>query len=170
MDIELPGISGIECVSALKSVLPEVRVVMLTAHGDEESVFKSIMAGADGYLLKPATRAQVLKAIREILAGGAPIAAPIARRMLDYFHAGQAGTRRPARLNAVLELQNLSPREHEVLSKLADGWSVKELAGALDITWETARHHINNIYDKLHVHSRTEAILKFLGHAPSGPG
>lgn len=170
MDIKLPGISGIECVSALKSALPEVRVVMLTGQSDEESVFQSIMAGADGYLLKPSSCAEVLQATREILAGGAPISAPIARRVLDYFHTGQTGAMRPARLNAVLELQSLSAREHEVLSKLAGGMSVKAVAGALNITWETVRHHISNIYDKLHVHSRTEAILKFLGHPSSGPG
>lgn len=169
MDIELPGISGIECVSALKSMLPETRVVMLTAHGDEERVFQSIMAGADGYLLKPTNREQVLNATREILAGGAPISPPIARRMLDYFHAGSRGVRRPARVNAVLELQTLSAREREVLARLAEGLSVKEVADVLGITWETARHHISNIYDKLHVHSRTEAILKFLGRPAPSP-
>lgn len=168
MDIEMPGISGIECVSALKSALPEVRILMLTAHDDEETVFKSIVAGADGYLLKPVGRAQVLKAVREILSGGAPIAPSIARRMLDYFHPHQQGGQRPARMNAVLELQSLSTREHEVLAGLADGKSVKEVADALQISWETARHHISNIYQKLHVHSRTEAILKFLGHSQAG--
>ena len=168
MDIGLPGISGIECVSALKSALPEVRVVMLTAQADDDSVFQSIVAGADGYLLKPSNRTEVLQATREILAGGAPISPRIARRVLDYFHSCATDVKRPARLNAVLEMQSLTARENEVLSRLAAGLSVKEVADVLGITWETARHHISNIYDKLHVHTRTEAILKFLGHPPAG--
>ena len=168
MDINLPGISGIECLRQLKAALPKVRVIMVTVYDDNDNLFQSLLAGADGYLLKRATRLRLLESVREIVGGGAPISPSVARRMVEYFHQLQGQEqRKPAEAAAVaMDLQGLTGREQEVLAKLAAGFAPKEVAAELGISWDTVRNHITNIYAKLHVHSRSEAILKYLGRKP----
>lgn len=170
MDINLPGISGIECLREIKKVLPNVRVVMVTVYDDDDRLFESLVSGADGYLLKRATRNRFLEAVREIVNGGAPISPKIARRMVEYFHQMHSGkAAQPAASPAVeMELQELTTRETEVLAKLAEGLAPKEVASELKISWDTVRNHTTNIYSKLHVHSRSEAILKYLGRKAPG--
>jgi DNA-binding NarL/FixJ family response regulator len=165
MDINLPGMSGIDCLKLIKKTLPNVRVVMVTVYDDDDRLFESLVSGADGYLLKRATRNRFLEAVREIVTGGAPISPKIARRMVEYFHQMHSGKgAQPASSPAAeLELQELTMREIEVLAKLAEGLAPKEVAHELQISWDTVRNHITNIYAKLHVHSRSEAILKYLG-------
>jgi DNA-binding NarL/FixJ family response regulator len=164
MDIHLPGMSGIECVRRLKTLVPRLRVVMVTVYEDSDTLFQSLAAGADGYLLKRSTRVRLLDAVREIAGGGAPISPQMARRMVEYFHQlkGQAPGRTAASAAAAVDLQELTAREHEVLAWLAQGLAPKEVAAEMGISWETVRNHTSNIYAKLHVHSRTEAILKYL--------
>lgn len=168
MDINLPGMSGIDCLREVKRTQPKIRVVMVTVYDDDDRLFESLVSGADGYLLKRATRNRFLEAVREIVKGGAPISPKVARRMVEYFH--QLKTSKPAQPSASptteLELQDLTARELEVLAKLAEGLAPKEVASELKISWDTVRNHITNIYTKLHVHSRSEAILKYLGRKP----
>jgi len=168
MDINLPGMSGIECLRRLKQTMPKVRVIMVTVYDDNDSLFQSLVAGADGYLLKRASRLRLLDSVREIVAGGAPISPQVARRMVEYFHQlknqdqrGRAET--PA---ITMELQDLTAREQAVLAKLAEGFAPKEVATELGISYDTVRNHTTSIYNKLHVHSRSEAILKYLGRKP----
>jgi DNA-binding NarL/FixJ family response regulator len=169
MDINLPGMSGIDCLRELKKALPKVRVVMVTVYDDDDRLFESLVSGADGYLLKRATRNRFLEAVREIVNGGAPISPKIARRMVEYFHQINAQPAHPAPSPSTeMELQALTARELEVLARLAEGLAPKEVAAELKISWDTVRNHITNIYTKLHVHSRSEAILKYLGRKPSG--
>jgi DNA-binding NarL/FixJ family response regulator len=166
MDINLPGQSGIDCLRTLKAQNPVLRVVMLTSYDDNESLFQSLMAGADGYLLKRVARSRLLEALRDIVAGGAPISPQIARRMVEYFHKlktpGMPGLVRRSSEDVTAEL---TAREKEVLELLAGGATPKEVAARLNISWQTVRNHIRFIYDKLHVHTRTDAVLKFLGHS-----
>lgn len=167
MDINLPGQSGIECLRALKAQLPALRVVMLTAYDDNENLFQSLTAGADGYLLKRMARARLLEALRDIVAGGAPISPQMARRMVEYFHKlnpANLAERTPSQTAEVTA--GLTAREKEVLELLATGATPKEVAAQLNISWQTVRNHIRFIYDKLHVHTRTDAVLKYLGRAP----
>jgi DNA-binding NarL/FixJ family response regulator len=165
MDINLPGMSGIECLREIKKAHPQMRVVMVTVYDDNDTLFEALVSGADGYLLKRATRNRFLEAVREIAGGGAPISPKIARRMVEYFHLLKTGQiQQPARSpGAALDLAELTARETEVLSRLAEGLAPKEVAAELKISWDTVRNHITNIYAKLHVHSRSEAILKYLG-------
>jgi len=167
MDINLPGRSGIECLREIKKTTPNIRVVMVTVYDDDDRVFESLVAGADGYLLKRATRNRFLEAVREIVDGGAPISPKIARRMVEYFHQVNPQQPRAGSPGTEMELQALTGRELEVLSKLAEGLAPKEVATELGISWDTVRNHITNIYAKLHVHSRSEAILKYLGRTPA---
>ena len=166
MDINLPGQSGIDCLRALKTRNPALRVVMLTSYDDNESLFQSLMAGADGYLLKRVARSRLLEALRDIVAGGAPISPQIARRMVEYFHKLNTlpipGLTRSEPTDVTAEL---TAREKEVLELLAGGATPKEVAAKLNISWQTVRNHIRFIYDKLHVHTRTDAVLKYLGHS-----
>lgn len=164
MDINLPGQSGIECLRALKAETPGLRVVMLTSYDDNENLFQSLTAGADGYLLKRVARARLLEALRDIVAGGAPISPQMARRMVEYFHnLNMAGTPSPAQSKAADVTAELTAREREVLELLARGATPKEVAAELNISWQTVRNYIRFIYDKLHVHTRTDAVLKYLG-------
>lgn len=165
MDINLPGMSGIDCLRVIKKALPSIRVVMVTVYDDDDRLFESLVSGADGYLLKRATRNRFLEAVREIVTGGAPISPKIARRMVEYFHQMHSAKAEqpPSSPAAEMELQELTTREIEVLAKLAEGLAPKEVAHELKISWDTVRNHITNIYAKLHVHSRSEAILKYLG-------
>jgi len=165
MDINMPGMLGTECVSRLKAIVPGLPVLMLTVYDDSEQVFKSLMAGATGYLLKRTTKEKLLEAIREITSGGAPMSRSIARRVVQFFH--DIKQEAPASEQAP-EVKTLTDREEQVLSLLAKGYAYKEIADLLHISFETVRTHVRTIYDKLHVHSRTEATLKYLGHQP-GP-
>jgi DNA-binding NarL/FixJ family response regulator len=169
MDINLPGMSGIECLRELKQRVAGVRVVMLTAFDDNDNLFTSLLAGADGYLLKRFARARLLEAVREIVTGGAPISPQIARRMVEYFHQLQTKPDVASQAQAPgAEVRSLTSREQEVLALLAAGHTPKEVADKLQISWQTVRNFIKSIYEKLHVHTRTDAVLKYLGRAPGG--
>jgi len=154
MDINLPNRSGIECTAALKELLPAVQVVMITVYGDAEKVFNALRAGASGYILKRTPPERILQAIREVHAGGVPMSSEIARKVLGAFREPTA---------APTEEQNLSRREPEVLELLSQGCANKEIADKLSISIETVTWHLRHIYSKLHVRSRTQAALKFLG-------
>lgn len=154
MDVNLPGMSGIECVQQLTSREDPPQVIMLTVRQDSEIIFASLAAGACGYLLKPPTASQLVNAVRDVFAGGAPMTASIARRVTQSFKKQQMKTP---------ETYSLTPREVEVLELLAKGYAYKEVAGDLNISYSTVQRHIESIYRKLHVHSRTHAVTKFLG-------
>lgn len=160
MDINLPGMRGTECVSRLKRLVPQLPILMLTVYDDGEQVFRSLMAGASGYLLKRTPKDKLLEAIREITCGGAPMSRQVARQVVEFFHELKhlPGVRQPAP-----EVENLTGREEEVLRYLARGHAYKEIADLMGISFETVRTHVRTIYEKLHVHSRTEATLKYLG-------
>ena len=153
MDINLPQMSGIECTRKLKAVLPAAQILMLTMYEDSELVFNSIMAGASGYLVKRTPPAKIMEAIQEIHSGASPMSGRIARKIVEHFRHLK---------HAAPELENLSKREQEVLELLARGYRYKEIADALNLGFDTVRSHLRSIYDKLHVHSRTEAVAKFL--------
>lgn len=150
MDIHLPGMSGIETVRRLRALTPGAQVMMLTAFDDTSSVFESLKAGATGYLLKRVAVRELLAAIRDLAAGGAPMSSVIARKVVQYF--GQHG---PAP-----EVQTLTAREYEVLVALSQGAQYKEIAAQFGISINTVRRHIMAIYDKLHVRSRLDAVGK----------
>jgi DNA-binding NarL/FixJ family response regulator len=159
MDINLPGLSGIECLRQLKALVPGLRVVMLTVYDDEDNVFESLKAGADGYLLKRASRAAMMESLAELLQGGVPMSRQIARCVIQYFrNLGQPQPPVPPKP----EPAALTAREREILQKLAEGYHYKEIADAFHISIHTVRNHIRGIYDKLQVHSRTEAVVKHL--------
>jgi len=141
---------------------------MVTVYDDNDTLFQSLIAGADGYLLKRSTRRRLVEMVREIVGGGAPMSPQVARRIVEYFHHLQGRKAEDPSISAIAssEVENLTAREQEVLAKLAEGLAPKEVASELGITWETVRNHITNIYAKLHVHSRTEAVLKYLGRRP----
>ncbi|TLD68619.1 response regulator transcription factor [Phragmitibacter flavus] len=153
-DINLTGRSGIECVAALKTAMPGLHVLMLTTYDDTENIFDSLRAGASGYMLKRARPADILAAVKEVHRGGSPMSMHIARKVVSYFHPGR--TMAP-------ELQTLTARENEILGQLSKGLQYKEIADQLNISTSTVRAHLHAIYGKLHVQSRTEAVVKFLG-------
>jgi DNA-binding NarL/FixJ family response regulator len=153
MDIKLPQMSGINCTKKLKQLLPDVQILMLTMYEDTDLVFNSILAGASGYLVKRTPPAKILEAIEEISSGASPVSGRIARKMVEHFR----NMKRSAP-----ELENLSKREQEVLELLAKGYRYKEIADVLSIGFDTVRSHLRSIYDKLHVHTRTEAVAKYL--------
>jgi DNA-binding NarL/FixJ family response regulator len=162
MDINLPGLSGIECLRRLKARMPDLRVVMLTVYDDEDNVFESLKAGADGYLLKRTSRAALMESLTEMLRGGVPMSRQIARCVIQYFRDLNHG---PAAVQPKPQEAPLTSREQEILQKLTEGYHYKEIATAFGISIHTVRNHIRAIYDKLHVHSRTEAVVKHLGAA-----
>jgi DNA-binding NarL/FixJ family response regulator len=153
MDINLPGISGIEATSRIKQFLPEIQIIMVTVYRDHDQIFAALKAGASGYLLKRSTPEEVRQAIRDVRSGGAPMSAEIARRVVEAFH-------QPVKAPGAEEIK-LSKRETEILEHLAIGLANKEIADRLGISVETVRVHLRRIYEKLHVHSRTEAAMKF---------
>ncbi len=153
MDINLPKMNGVECVRKLKQVAPEILTLMLTAYEDTENIFAALSAGASGYLLKRAPRAEILEAISEVKRGGSPMTTHIARKVVQSFQ-------RPAATNEPTE--NLSAREQEVLDCLSHGLIYKEIAEKLGISYETVHTYIRRIYEKLQVRTRTEAVAKFL--------
>lgn len=156
MDINLPGMNGVECVRKLKQLLPQTQVVMLTAYEDTENIFNSLAAGASGYLLKRSKSTEILEAIRDVQNGGSPMTTHIARKVVQSFQASAAAAA-PAQ-----PTEDLSPREQEVLDLLSQGFMYKEIADKLSISFETVRTYIRRIYEKLHVRTRTEAVAKAL--------
>ena len=154
VDIHLPGMNGIECVGKLKSQLPKLHVLMLTRYEQSDLIFNSIRAGASGYLLKNTPGAELIQAVEQVYAGGAPMTMQIARKVMDHFRKIQ----QPA-----ADVEKLTPREHEVLALLAKGYLYKQIGDELGISINTLRNRLRAIYEKLHVHSRTEATVKFLG-------
>ena len=152
MDINLPGISGVECVRQLKSLAPEVHVVMLTVYDDSDRIFQALQMGASGYLLKRSTAAEILHAIEDVHHGGAPMSSYIARKVVQSFRR-QGPSEKPA--------ENLTRRETDVLEYVSRGYANKEIADALGLSAETVRGYLKTIYSKLHVRSRTEAAMKF---------
>ena len=164
MDIHMPGITGIETTARLKQMLPDLLVIMVTVYRDHEKIFDALKAGACGYLLKRSTPDEVRRAIADVRTGGAPMSAEIARRVVEAFHRQS----KPAE-----EAVHLSKRETEILDLLTQGLANKEIADRLGLSIETVRVHLRRIYDKLHVHSRTEAAMKYRdssgGMGPVGP-
>lgn len=151
MDIELPKMSGVECVARLREVLPDARVVMLTVYDNSEHIFRALENGASGYLLKRTPPAELLHSIRDVRDGGAPMNSHIARLVVQSFHR-RGDSPRPA--------ENLTPREEEILRLVAKGLINKEIADQLGIALETVRQHLKNCYAKLHVRTRTEAAMR----------
>lgn len=159
MDIQLPGMSGIDCIRALKQRQPRMQIMMLTVFEDHDRIFQSLSAGASGYLLKQTPPAKLLESIAELHRGGSPMSTQIARRLVELFQ--QPDPRGEA-------MEGLSTREKEILSLLAKGYRYKEIAGQLGISVETVRTHLHNTYEKLHVRSRTEAVMKVFGQRQGG--
>ena len=152
MDIDLPQVSGIEAVKLIKKRFAYVDILMLTVFDDDERVFESIKAGATGYLLKKTSPARIIEAIREVFEGGAPMSPSIARRVMQNLH---------SRPNHVDKISQLSNRELQILQLLVEGKSYKMVADSCEITIETVRTHIKRIYEKLQVHSVTEAVATY---------
>lgn len=155
MDINLPGMSGIEGVAAFRELLPEAQFLMYTMHDEDDQVFEALRAGANGYILKSATPAELLRAVHEVLDGGAPMSTHVARRIVAHF---QSST--PKNFDGIVEL---SVRENEVLSLLSEGLLYKEIGDRLSIAIGTVKQHIHHIYEKLHVQNRTEAVNRYFG-------
>ncbi len=155
MDINLPGMDGVQCVRRLKAAMPEVEFIMLTVYQDSTLLIQSLMAGASGYLLKRTSPEKLFTAIREVCDGGAPMTPGMARRVVQHFQQAPAPTS---------DLAKLTPREKDVLDQLSRGFCYKEVADNLHIGTGTLQTHVHNIYEKLRVHSRTEAVVKYLNH------
>jgi DNA-binding NarL/FixJ family response regulator len=153
MDINLPGMRGTECVVHIKNRYPQIQVMMLTVFENNDEIFRSLEAGATGYLLKKTPPAKLLEAIRDLVNGGSPMSSEIARKVVQVFHQSSSSKFTDA---------NLTTREEEILTYLAKGYLYKEIASSLFINIETVRSHIHNIYQKLHVRTRSELLLKYL--------
>jgi DNA-binding NarL/FixJ family response regulator len=172
MDINLPGMNGVECVRRLKTRLPQTQIMMLTVYEDTDNIFNALAAGATGYLLKRTPREELLDAIREVHRGGSPMSAHIARKVVQSFQrpptpsapAAPPPGAAPGAPSPEIAPQagELSPREREVLDLLAQGFLYKEIADKLGISYETVHTYIRRIYEKLQVRTRTEAVAKFL--------
>jgi DNA-binding NarL/FixJ family response regulator len=152
MDIQLPDRSGIECTEQLKELLPSLQIIMVTVYEDTDRIYRALRAGACGYLLKRCTPEELLAAIHEVREGGAPMSREIARKVIASFRAP---------VTAAAEVEELSPREREILELLANGFPNKIIADRLGLTDGTVRWHLRHVYHKLHVRSRTEAAIKF---------
>jgi DNA-binding NarL/FixJ family response regulator len=153
MDINLPGINGVECVRQLKQLAPTMLMIMLTVYEDTENIFNALAAGASGYLLKRTSSTELLEAIREVKRGGSPMTTHIARKVVQSFQSTAP---------AASATENLSQREQEVLDLLSQGFLYKEIAEKLSIGYETVHTYVRRIYEKLQVRTRTEAVAKFL--------
>ncbi len=160
VDINLPKMSGIECVRHLKTVCKSTQFLMLTVYEDTDRIFESLKAGASGYLLKRSAPARLVSAIEEVSQGGAPMTAEIARRVVKSFEDA-----RPEGGESVVSL--LRPRECEVLDLLAKGASYREIGEQLGITYSTVNSHVKSIYERLHVRSRSQAVARYLGRGPT---
>ena len=152
-DINLPGMNGVECVRRLKTLLPQTQFVMLTVYRDEDHIFDALSAGATGYLLKQTPRRELIGALKQVHAGGSPMTSTIARKVVESFE----GYSHPSTANLV----TLTPREREILNLLAHGDLYKEIAEILAISLPTVATHIQHIYEKLHVRSRSQAVAKY---------
>ena len=161
MDINLPGMNGVECVRKVKDILAQTQVMMLTVYEDTDLIFRALAAGATGYLLKQTPPGELLAAIADVHRGGSPMTSHIARKIVASFQQPAAPAPAPA------ETQTLSPREKEVLALLAQGFLYKEIADQLGVSYDTVHTHIRRIYEKLHVRSRTEAVALHLRHTVS---
>ncbi len=157
MDINLPGIDGVECVKLLKEACAQIQFMMLTMFENDANIFNALAAGATGYILKRSSKKEIIEAIKELHEGGAPMSGQIARKVISFF-----GQFKPKFSKSDAD-EELSKREEEILSFLTKGYQYKEIADALFISYDTVRTHIQHIYKKLHVRSRSEAILKALG-------
>jgi DNA-binding NarL/FixJ family response regulator len=154
MDIQLSNVgkNGVDCVRALKPLLPKTQIVMFTVYENTDMIFKALAAGASGYLLKQTPPAELLTALQEVYQGGSPMTSHIARKVVaSFLETDKAG----------LELEQLTPREQEVLDYLAKGFLYKEIAAAMSISFDTVHSHVRKIYEKLQVRTRTEAVNKF---------
>jgi DNA-binding NarL/FixJ family response regulator len=159
IDIKLPNMNGIECVGKLTALVPESRLLMLTTYEEQDLIFSSLRAGASGYVLKQTLSGELVQAIEQVHAGGAPMSMQIARKIVHYFN-----QLRPP----VSDLETLTRREQEILALLAKGYYYKEIGSDLGISMNTVRTHLKHIYEKLHVQSRKNAALKFLHQHPNG--
>ncbi len=153
MDINLPGMNGVECVRQLKQVLPTVQVMMLSVYEDTDNIFNALAVGANGYLLKRTPQAQLLEAICDVHRGGSPMTTHIARKVVQSFQRSQA---------SAAQTDSLSEREQQVLELLSQGLIYKEISEKLGISYETVHTYIRRVYEKLQVRTRTEAVAKFL--------
>ena len=153
MDVQMPGMSGVECTAQLKRLLPSLQIMMLTVYEDADTIFKALRAGASGYLLKRSTPQEILAAVRDIRQGGAPMSSDIARKVVAAFQEPL-----PSADKNLL----LSEREREILAWLTKGLSNKEIGDKLDISMFTVKIHLAHIFEKLHVRSRTEAVMTYL--------
>ena len=153
MDVNLPGMNGVECVKRLTTLLKGAQIIMLTVREDSDIIFKSLAAGASGYMLKPPRADDLVSAVRDVFAGGAPMTASIARRVVQSFNRAAASAK---------EGEELTRREQEVLERLVKGFTYKEAASDLGISYSTVQSHIEKIYKKLHVHSCAQAVAKYL--------
>lgn len=158
MDIHLPGESGIACTARLREKMPKIQIIMLTVYKDIKMIFQALKAGACGYVLKRADENEILEAIAEVRAGGAPMTSQVARMVVRSFS---------EELSGHSETEQLSPREMEILALVSQGHSNKEIANLLDISSGTVRIHLSHIYEKLHVRCRTEAAAKYFSGHPS---
>lgn len=157
MDINLPGMTGIECIRLVKKVAPSIQFMMFTVYENNDQVFEALKAGASGYLLKKTPPLQIIESVKELFEGGSPMSAAIARKLVSVFVDQNKTTPTP-------EAAILSPREKEVLELVAKGLLYKEVAEQLSISFHTVRQHIGKIYEKLHVQNKTEAINKVYGN------
>lgn len=160
MDVHLPAGSGIACTARLKESLPGLQVIMLTVYRNQELIFQALQAGACGYLLKRSSPEELLKAIAEVRAGGAPMTSEIARMVVEAFQRKQPGH---------LPAEGLTNRESEILALLSEGLSNKEIADRVAISYDTVRAHLRHIYEKLHVRGRTEAVKRYLAPPDHSP-
>lgn len=153
LDINLPGMDGVECIRRLKALLPNVHIIIFSACEDQSRLLNSLIAGASGYLLKRTPPERLLAAIREVCEGGAPMSPEIARRVIQQLRHNSG---------APAEKIKLTPREQEILEQLSKGFRYKEIVDNLGISFGTLHSYISKVYEKLHVHSRTEAVVKYL--------
>ncbi len=153
MDINLPGMNGVECVRQLKRLVPETQVIMLTVYEDTENIFNALAVGANGYLLKRTSSKELLEAIQDVCRGGSPMTMHIARKVVQSFQKSEASAQ---------TTENLSEREQQVLDLLSQCLIYKEIADKLGISYETVHTYIRRVYEKLQVRTRTEAVAKFL--------
>ena len=169
MDINLPGMDGIECVRQLSGTLPALQIVMLTVYQDTNNLFRALAAGAHGYLVKPARARDLLAAIRDIHRGGAPMTSALARKVVDAFRKQTVPTAPSVNsaMTGIVESDELAPREKEVLDLLAQGFSYKEIADKLNVGFATVHTYVLRIYKKLHVRSKNAAVARWLGYQRS---